>query len=257
MRVVLAIAAAVVLALAPQASARRSSQIVSVDDLGSGASETWVFMPAEPPSCAVVFLHDGRDLDPAHYTAWLDYLVLGRSCAVIFPRYQQSAAATPAEAVRGLRAGISAGFSHLRRAQFGLEGKRAARMLPTVVAGVGHGGTLAFYYAANARRWGLPVPAAIDSVFPARGRFPGVPLPKLPGGTSVLIQIGDRDPLAGRTAAVDLRQYLASVPAPSKRVRIVHSKAGLKATRGAPLQTSAVAENTFWPPLDELIDAAS
>src|SRR5262249_39636524 len=149
----------------------------------------------------------GEDVDPAHYIPWLDYLVLGRDCAVIFPRYQQSAGATPAAALLGLRAGISAGFAHLRRAQFGLEGNRAARTLPTVVAGVGHGGTLAFYYAANARRWGLPVPAAIDSVFPVRGRFPGVPLPQLSTGTRVLIQIGDRDPLTGRTAAADLQQY--------------------------------------------------
>jgi len=38
---------AAVLAAAPAATPRSSSQIVRIEDVGKGASEAWVFLPAE------------------------------------------------------------------------------------------------------------------------------------------------------------------------------------------------------------------
>jgi pimeloyl-ACP methyl ester carboxylesterase len=250
--VALAVLATVVAATAPQASGRGSSEIVGVTNIGTGAGETWALLPGEePPSCLVVFLHGAGDPTPSRYMGWLDHLVVGTSCAVIFPRYQVSANTAPTT-LGGLRAGVSAGVVHLRRARFGFEGFRAAKRLRTIVVGVGLGGSLAFHYAANAKRWGLPVPAAIDSIFPTSGGVPGLPLAPIARSTQVLVQVGDED----RPTAADLRAYLASHPASRTRFQTVRSRPGLKATVDATLQTTASAASTFWAPLDALIDGS-
>jgi hypothetical protein len=253
--VALAVVAVVLAAQTQPAAGRGSSGIVGVTDIGTGARESWTFLPNEPPSCLVVFLHAAGTPIPASYIAWLDYLAVGMSCAVIFPRYQLSANAPPA-ALDGLRAGVSAGVVHVRRARFGFERHRAGTTLRTVVVGVGLGGSLAFYYAANAKRWGLPVPAAIDSIFPTFGRLPGLPLPLLSRGTQVLVQVSGEDRPAERAAAADLREYLAPHPASGKRIRTIRSTPGLKATENATLQTTASAVKAFWSPLDALIDGS-
>src|SRR5258705_84017 len=82
-----------------RASAKRrgSSGIVGVTNIGSGARETWIFLPSEPPSCLVVFLHAAGASTPSRYLAWLDYLALGMECAVIFPRYHLSAGTAPTD----------------------------------------------------------------------------------------------------------------------------------------------------------------
>ena len=248
--VALAVLATVFAALAPQAAGRGSSEIVGVTDIGTGAKETWALLPGEdPPTCLVIFLHGAGDPTPARYLGWLDHLVVSTSCAVVFPRYQLSGTSAPTT-LDGLRAGISAGVVHVRRARYGFERHRAATNLRTIVAGVGAGGSLAFYYAANARRWGLPVPVALDSIFPTAGHLPGLPLAQLPRSTKVLVQVGDED----RAAAAEVRAYLASHPASRKRFQTVRSSAGLTATRDAPLETTASAVNAFWGPLDALID---
>jgi pimeloyl-ACP methyl ester carboxylesterase len=223
-----------------------------VDDIGSGAREVWAFLPGEePPSCLVIFLHGAGDPTPAQFIGWLDHLALGMSCAVIFPRYRLSASTPPATLAR-LRAGVSAGVAHLRRARFGFERFRAATRLRTVVAGVGVGGTLAFYYAANAKRWGLPVPAAIDSIFPTTARLPDLPLAPVPQSTRVLVQAGDED----RAAAAELREYLGSHPVSRTRFQTVRSRPGFNATQDAPLRATAPAIDAFWSRLDALIDGS-
>jgi hypothetical protein len=237
--VALALAAAVLAAPAPRAAGQGSSGIVGVTSIGSGAEETWVFLPGEdPPTCLVVFLHGAGDPTPSRYLGWLDHLALDAACAVIFPRYQVARNTAPTT-LGGLRAGVSAGVGHVRRARFGFEGRRVPKKLRTVVVGVGLGGNLAFYYAANAKHWGLPVPAAIDSIFPTSASIRGVPLEPVPHGTRVLVQTrgGDRD----------VRAYLAPHPASRKRFQTVRSPAN------APLQTTPFAINTFWAPVDELI----
>jgi hypothetical protein len=248
--VALAVFTTMLAASATQAASRDASEIVSVHDIGSGAKEVWAFLPSEdPPTCLLVFLH-GADPTPARILGWLDHLALDMSCAVIFPRYQPSAAAT-SPALGGLRAAISTGVQHVRRARYGFERRRSPSSLHTIVVGVGFGGSLAFSYAANAQRWGLPVPAAIDSIFPTTGRIPGGAA-TIPRSTRVLVQVGDD----GRAAAGELHTYLASHPPSRQRFQTIRSRPGLRAIEAAPLQTTDAAVDTFWAPLDALIDAA-
>jgi hypothetical protein len=250
----LAVAAVLVLtAQTRPAVAGSSSGIVGITDVGTGAREAWLVLPNEPPSCLVVFLHPAGTPTPARYLGWLDYLAVGMSCAVIFPRYQLGAAPTSLD---GLRAGVSAAVVRLRRARFGFEAHRAARTLRTVVVGVGLGGSLAFSYAANAKRWGLPAPAAIDSIFPTPAHLPGPALASVPASTQVLVQVSGDDRPAERAVAADLREYLAMHPASRTRIRTVRSTAALRATQDATLQTTAAAVKTFWSPLDILIEGS-
>jgi hypothetical protein len=248
----LVVLAAVLATSATRADARQASEIVRLDDIGSGARQTWVLLPSEdPPSCLVVFLHGAADPTPSRVLGWLDHLVLGEECALVFPRYQLRAS-TPIAALSGLRAGLSTGIQHVRRARYGFEARRSPASLRTVVVGIGLGGSLAFSYTANARRWGLPVPAAIDSIFPSTGDIPGggATSASIPRRTRVLVQVGDEN----RSAAAGLRAYLAPHPASNKRFQTIRSRAGLKAVETAPLQTTDAAVNTFWSALDALID---
>jgi hypothetical protein len=246
------------LLLAPGAAARTSSAALRIVDLGKGAAEAWVILPEAPPSCIVAFVHAPGDTTPAKYLPWLDYLVLGKKCAVVFPRYQAAASGpAPAADLRGLRQGMGAGIAFVRKTTFGIGGARAAASLPVVAAGVGYGGTLALHYAADARGWGLPVPAAVDSVFPVAGATVGLPSGLVAPSTRVLIQVGDRDRVGGKTSADYLWSYLASHPAGNKHLQVVRSTGALQAVQGAPLKTTAAAENAFWPPLDALIDTAT
>jgi predicted esterase len=258
-RVTLAVAAVGVAAFVPGAAGLPSSQIISEVDLGHGASETWVYLPEGAPSCAVVFLHGAGDLTPAAYRAWLSYLAIGMRCAVIYPQYQATVAVAPlsSASLRGLRAGVAASFAYLRTARFGLYRDPLPKHFPVVVAGYASGGVLALYVASNAKRWGVPVPVAVDSIFPVEGRIPGVPLAPLAAGTRVLIQAGDRDKAGGLAAARSLWQSLASHPAGRKRLQVVHSAPGFSAVHNAPRQATTAATSFFWDPLDALIDAAT
>jgi len=237
--VALALVVAALATLAAEASGRGSSGIIGVTAIGSGDHETWVLLPEDPPTCVVVFLHGAGDSTPASYLGWLDHLAADPACAVIFPRYQLSPNTVP-KTLSGLRAGVSAGVVHVRRARYGFERRRSPARLRTIVVGVGLGGSLAFYYAANAKRWGFPVPAAIDSILPTTARLPGLPLEAVPSQARVLVQVGDK-------AAASLRAYLAPHPAPRKRFQRVDAPAD------APLRPTTAAVNTFWAPLDELI----
>jgi hypothetical protein len=258
-RVTLAVAAVGVASLVPGASGLPSSQIISEVDLGHGAAETWVYLPEGAPACAVVFLHGAGDLTPAAYRAWLSYLAIGMRCAVIFPRYQATAAVAPLSnaSLHGLRAGVSAAFAYLRTARFGLYRDPLPKHFPVVVAGYASGGVLALYAAANAKGWGVPVPVAVDSIFPVEGRVRGVPLTPLPAATRVLIQAGDRDKVGGQAAARSLLRSLASHPVARKRLQVVHSTPGFAAVHNAPLQATTAATSIFWDPLDAFIDAAT
>src|SRR3954452_15780678 len=253
---VLALALVTVLlaAEAQPAAGRGSSGIVGITNLGSGERETWVFIANEPPECLVVFLHAAGRTVPAHYIGWLDYLAGAMSCAVIFPRYQLSA--TVPSSLAGFRAAVSAGVVHVRNARYGFERIRARTNLRTVVVGVGLGASLAFYYAANAKRWGLPEPVALDSIFPTRGRVPGLPLARIPRATRVLVQVSGDGRAGEQAAAADLRRYLAPHPASHKRTQTVRSSPKLKATETSTLRTTAASAETFWTPLDALIDGS-
>jgi hypothetical protein len=248
---------ATALALVPAAAAAPQSAIVRSIDVGNGAAESWVFLPEHAPSCVVIVLHDRGDLTPVRYDSLLEYLGISKACASVFPRYQVTAdPPTAAAALRGLRAGLATAFSYLGTAESGIGGKAAVNALPLTIAGFGYGGTLAFSAAGNAKAWGLPVPGAIDSIFPSGGAS-GLPFGPLDTRTRVLIQVGDQDHTDGNATGRSLWKALASHPAAQKRYQLVHSHGALRAVHSAPFQTTAAAETAFWLPLDTLIDAAA
>jgi hypothetical protein len=257
MRLRLALAAvAAALLLTPVSAAAPGSSIIQVVDVGSGAAEAWVFLPEEPPDCVLTFIHDDGDLSPVRYTSWLDYTVLRHHCAVVFPRYQVAAHATNARNLSGLRAGVAAGFAFVRRTSFGLDRNRAATV-PAITAGFGSGGTLALTLAARSHEWGFPAPVAVDTVFPVVNALAPLPSQKLASHVHVLVQVGDRDRLAGPASATAVREYLSLHPAGLARIQIVHSTASLAAVHSAPLRADTAAENAFWGPLDVLIDGVT
>ena len=162
---------------------------------------------------------------------------------MIFPRYQLGVGDIEGPGlVASFRSGLREGF-----ARVGYRGQ-------TVVAvGYSIGASLVFSYAANARAWKLPVPSAVDAVFPA-GMIPGSPLPSLSAAVRVLIQVGDQDTEAGTGGANAFWAWLRGHPASRKSYQTVVSRPGLVATHAAPKETSAAARNAFWRPLDELIN---
>ncbi len=238
-RLLLLVAALALTVFASAATAQVRDDIVGVFDVGpSGAAGATVFESGAPTS-VVIFLHGWKDVTLEHYLAWLDYLALNGT-AVVFPRYQSPAGGDPAKTLPALRAGISAALARLQHPH-----------VPVIVVGYDYGARLAFHYAANARRWGLPVPYAVDSIFPTQAP-PGMPaLPALPGSTRVLLQVGADDTVAGRAAAADL--WTAARPAAHKHYRVVTSTPTLRAGHRAPLVTTAAAQQTFWPPLDDFL----
>jgi predicted esterase len=252
LRLVLA-AFALALVLAPVSTAARGSAIIRLVDVGSGASETWVFLPEEPPDCILTFIHDDGDVSPAHYTSWLDYTVLRHKCAIVFPRYQVAGHAPNTRNLGGLRSGVAAGLAFVRKTSFGLDRDRA-NTVPNITAGFGSGGTLALTLAARAHEWGFPSPIAVDTVFPIVNSLVPLPSQKLSSRVHVLVQIGDRDRAAGPASASAVKQYLSTHPAGLAHIEVVHSTASLTATHGAPLREDTAAQNAFWGPLDTLID---
>lgn len=240
-RSLLLVAALALTLLVSAASAQVRDDVVGNLDVGaSGASGAWV-LESGTPEAVVVFLHGWRDVGTQTYLAWIDYLALNGT-AVVFPRYQSPAGGDPRQTLPAMRSGILAGLHAL-----GNPG------VPVIVVGYDYGARLAFYYAANARRWGLPAPYAVDSIFPTRAPA-GLPaLPALPASTRVLLQVGADDTLAGRAAAADLWSGLAGHPAARKRYRVVASTHTLRAGHLAPLSYTAAAQATFWPSLDALL----
>jgi hypothetical protein len=256
-RAVLTIAV-LALALAPAATAARSSGgIVQVHDLGTGAAETWVLLPSAPPRCIVTFVHAAGDITLDRYLPWLNYLALDKKCAVIFPRYQATAVdPTVAAKLRSVRASIATGLALVRGSTYGLSARPVAADVPLVVAGVGSGAVLAVDVAADAQGWGLPVPVAVDGVFPTVGTSADLPKTSLSAATRVLVEVGDRDTAGGRPGGHFLWTWVSAHASGKKRFIVVHSTKALTADSNAPLETSAAAELTFWPKLDAMIDSA-
>jgi hypothetical protein len=241
----LACAALAVLAPPAQASLR------VLGPFGSGADQAWLVVPAGRVRSVVVFAHGWKQFPPspedawvAQFRPWLDHLA-SRGSAVIFPRYQLGGAdAFGPMLVEAFRRGVATGFARLGRLP-----------LPAVAVGYSAGGSLVFSYGANARRWRLPVPAAIMSVFPA-GMVPGAALPRLSRQVRVLIQVGDRDDVAGTGGADAFWRWLGGRPTRRRRYEVVRSRPGFVADHAAPKTDAPAARQAFWRPLDELIGEA-
>lgn len=213
---------------------------------GTGADQVWVLRPAGEIRRVVVFAHGWKHAPPSatyswvgQFRPWLDHLLAGGS-AVIFPRYQLGTGDVyDIGRVRAFEAGIRTGYARLGRPQ-----------VPFVAIGYSVGAALVLTYGAEARSWRLPMPAAIDAVFPA-GPVPGAPLPPLPSPVRVLIQVGDADTEAGSGGARAFRSWLGSHA--RKTYEIVHSSGAFRAVHAAPKGTSAAARRAFWAPFDKLI----
>jgi hypothetical protein len=215
---------------------------------GRGASQVWLLVPKGRVRSIVVFGHGWKSSPPMpasswieQFRPWLDHLVANGS-VVVFPRYQigRDDSIGSARAV-AYRRGLETAFAHL-----------PGKGTPVVAAGYSFGGSLAFSYAANARRWRLPRPAAVDAVFPA-GPIAGAPLPVLGRTVRVLIQVGDRDQEAGSAGAAAFWAWLKSHPRTRKRYDVLASTPGLSMTHSAPKRADRAARRAFWRPLDMLI----
>jgi hypothetical protein len=217
-----------------------------VGPLGHGAGRVWLLRPRGRPADVVVFLHGWKVAPPSasypwvrQFRPWLDHLV-SRGSLVVFPAYQEGGDAQGPQRVASLRAGLRVAFRHVPRS------------LPVVVAGYSYGASVGFAYAANAGAWGLPRPAAIDAVFPA-GIIPRVPMPRLPDRVRVLIEVGDRDVVAGRAGADQFLAWLAHRSGGPQRLVVVRSRRGFVADHAAPKLATEPARRAFWSPLDRLI----
>jgi hypothetical protein len=220
---------------------------IFVGPFGHGPDRVWLLLPRSRPHSIVVFLHGWKLAPPSsthpwvrQFWPWLRHLVEHGS-EIVFPAYQSGGDLQGPIRIASLRRGLDEAFQRLPR-----------RQLPVVVAGYSYGASLGFYYAASARRWKLPQPAAVDAVFPA-GPVPGARLPNLPAGVRVLLQVGDEDVVAGRSGADRFLIWLTKRRGARPRLDVVHSRVGFAAVHSAPKLASPAARRAFWVPLDMLI----
>jgi hypothetical protein len=172
--------------------------------------------------------------------------------AIVYPRYQATDSLSElhegAQVRRAWLRGLRTGFAHL-----GLPG------VPVVAVGYSSGGALVYHYASQAQTLGLPVPKAVDVIFPGSTLYlvPGIgsALP-FPTGTRILLQVGDRDAVVGPYDAKAIWKSLRNVPSANKHYEVVHSSAALVAQHLAPQRTSKAAQRAFWAPLDSSIATA-
>jgi len=245
----LAVASALTAPLATGSSRATGGPIVR-GPFGSGAGRVWLVLPRSRLTSIVVFLHGWKVAPPGpnypwvgQFRPWLDHLAATGS-AVLFPAYQLGGDAQSPARVTSLRIALGKGFSRLHHPG-----------LPVVVVGYSFGASLAFYYAADARLWQLPQPRAVDGIFPA-GLVPGVPLPPLANAVDVLLQVGDKDTVAGRSGADAFWAWLTKRHGGRQRLVVVRSRAGFAAVHSAPKSSSQPARHAFWAPLDTLITRA-
>jgi len=243
-------AALTLAALVGEGSPRAAGGPILRGPFGVGAGRVWLLLPRSRPRSVVVFLHGWKvaPTSPSYpwvgqFRPWLDHLAEAGS-AVVFPAYQLGGDAQSAARVSSLKVGLGEGFSYLDRPG-----------LPVVVAGYSFGASLAFYYAADARRWRLPEPKAVDGIFPA-GLIPGAPLPPMPAMVDVLLQVGDEDTVAGRSGADAFWSWLIKRRGGRQRLVVVRSRPGFAADHAAPKLSSEPARRAFWAPLDTLLARA-
>ena len=215
---------------------------------GRGAAQVWIIRPAGPVTLVVVFGHGWKVAPPSasypwlgQFRPWLDHLA-ARGSAVIFPRYQLGGNdAQDVSRVRAFDSGVRTAYRRLGRPA-----------VPLVAVGYSFGASLSFYFAADAAGLGLPPPRAVDAIFPA-GTVAGANVGRLAPSTRFLLQVGDRDVVAGRGGADAFWSLLRSRHLLRRRYEVVRSRSGLTADHTAPKQTSAAARAAFWKPLDALI----
>ena len=214
--------------------------------VGSGPRGAAIFRPRDASRDApvVVFLHGWFAIDPSTYGAWIAHLVR-RGAMVIYPTYQEAPFADTVSPLPNTLVAMRLALAEIRVA--------AGRL---VVAGHSAGGALAADYAASARAAGLPVPAAVFSVYPGRSlrgiplRIPAVSARSIAAGTRVLALAGADDRVVGSRIA---RQIVRTAARARATLRIVRDPR--VDDHGAPQRSNAAARRTFWAPLDRLVAA--
>ena len=216
-------------------------------DVGEGAQGAAIFRAAGSaglPGPVVIFLHGWVAIDPARYGAWIRHLVRQGS-TVIFPAYQTKPAYDTTTPLSNVLAGVRAALGYVLLAPGRL-----------VVAGHSAGGALAADYAAVAADHGLPVPAAVYSVYPGRKLshlkvpIPTVDLMQIAPGTRILVLVGERDSAVGSGTA---QRIVAGAGRADAELLTIRDDAVDR--HRAPRSPSAAAQRTFWTPLDTLIAA--
>jgi acetyl esterase/lipase len=211
-----------------------------VTRLGVGAHEVWVLWPAGPARSIVVFGHGWSTPFPANFGPWIAHLRAAGSI-VIYPRYRIGAGDSTGSALAAFQAGIQSAF------------KRIGRLgVPVIAVGKSFGGSALFYYAALARGWGVPAPAAILSIFPALP-IGALPARQLAQGTYVEFFVGDADTTAGSGGASAFWSWLSGHRSSEKRYLVIHSRTGFVANHDSVQRTDKIAQAIFWTPLDLLI----
>ena len=217
-------------------SHRGTSHAAVEGPFGKGRQAVYVMRPDRQIRAVVVVGHGWGEYSPTNWRPWFEHLA-AQGYAAIYPRYQLTANISTEVGLAvadGWRQGLVTGFEKL-----------GAGDVPVVALGYSFGGGLVFYYAGYARRWHLPVPAAVQSMFPT-GPIAGVP-PERPDDLRVLIQVGDRDMVVGATGAKVWREWAGG------RYEVVRSTPAFVADHFAPLGTGANARRIFWRPLDRTL----
>ena len=246
-RALRAVGLAVVLALTalgPHAGAAPAPRCSPAGPFGASDSQVWLLKPTRTPRSIVLFAHGWTAVDPDDWhRARFDHLC-AQGNIVLFPRYQRDEYESWQDSVDGFRRGVQLGFRRL-----------GTTHLPVVAVGYSFGGALVNYYAGNARRWKVPVPRSVLSIFPTT-RIPGRPAGTPPASVRFVILAGDRDEVVGTGGAKDFIKWLARHPASRKTYRLIRSSGGLVAFHEAPKEMTAAATRAFWRPIDVLVAAA-
>lgn len=220
---------------------------------GTGAGQVWVLRPRHGEvKSVVVYLHGyGAYLPFEWHLQWMDHL-LANGSAVLFPRFQAGGVGDEVDDAwvvlpLSLEEGLRTGFRALH-----YNGE------PIVAAGFSVGAALAFVYAARADEWNVPAPRAVYSIFPVLPYLidVGLDLSTL-DHTKSLILAGDNDDVVGREGAETLLKLLTGVPAGLKELRVIRKSDAMLADHESPtLVNRPITRETFWKPLDELVEQA-
>lgn len=231
-------------AVATSGDARAAAGCTITGPFGAGRAQVWLLRPAGQPKSVVLFAHGWTAVEP---TDWhrvrFDHLC-ARGSLVVFPRYQVDASDTWQQSVDGFRRGVQTGFGRLSGVQ-----------VPVVAAGFSFGGALVNYYAGHARRWGVPVPKSVLSIFPTT-RVAGRPAGTPPASVRFILLAGDRDEVVGTAGAEDFLDWLKNHSAARKTYRLIRSSAALTASHEALKETTPASARAFWAPIDGLVTAA-
>jgi acetyl esterase/lipase len=211
---------------------------------GTGRAQVWLLRPAATPKSVVVFAHGWTATDPNDWhRARFDHLC-ARGSLVVFPRYQVDGLDTWEQALDGFRRGVQTAFTQLRPVE-----------VPVVAAGFSFGGALVNYYAGNARKWGVPRPYGVLSMFPTT-RVPGRSAGTPPKSVRFVLLAGDRDATVGTAGAEDFLGWLSAHPRASKTYRLIRSSKALVAHHESPKEMTAASTRAFWSPIDALVASA-